>query len=147
MLVHTHSLHPCPHPQRHDTRSRHSSLRQGDRRSPKQSRREGSAKRSLTRSSFVDEEENPFLPKRGAEDGRNSVAPSHHSSVTGGMSDRTRQRRRAEKQPEGRSGTKEPLAREPDEAISAWIQNNLPAVILQNGIWSKCHESYELYTG
>ncbi|KAF4599313.1 hypothetical protein EYR40_006405 [Pleurotus pulmonarius] len=112
---------------RHDDRSRHSSLGQGDRQSPERSRREGSAKRSNTRSSFVDEEENLFLPKGGTRDGRNSVAPSHHSSATGGMSDRTRQRRRAEKQPENRSGPNEPLARDPDEAISAWIQNNLPA--------------------
>ncbi|KAF4608084.1 hypothetical protein EYR40_000428 [Pleurotus pulmonarius] len=111
----------------HNDRSRHSSLGQGDRRSPERSRREGSAKRSNTRSSFVDEEENPFLPKGGARDGRNSVAPSHHSSATGGMSDRTRQRRRAEKQPENHSGPNEPLARDSDEAISAWIQNNLPA--------------------
>ncbi|KAF4582624.1 hypothetical protein EYR40_002547 [Pleurotus pulmonarius] len=112
---------------RRDDQSRHSGLGQGDRQSPERPRHEGSAKRSYTRSSFIDEDENPFLPRKGVEGGRDAIAPSHHSSGTGGMSEGARRRRRAEKRPENQSGPNESLARDPDEAISAWIQNNLPA--------------------
>ncbi|KAF4605650.1 hypothetical protein EYR40_004438 [Pleurotus pulmonarius] len=112
---------------RRDEQSRHSSLGQRDERPSERPQREGSAKRSHTRSSFIDEEENPFIPKRGMEGGHDVAASSHHSRATSGMSDRARRRRRAEKQPEYQSGPHDSSVRDPDEAISAWIQNNLPA--------------------
>ncbi|KAF4588488.1 hypothetical protein EYR40_010039 [Pleurotus pulmonarius] len=83
-----------------------------------------SNRRPHSRSSFRDEEENPFLPKR-EKDSRAGLAQSSTVSL---MSDNARQRRRAEKQPAAGAGAPSERRSVPSESVSQWLQNNLPPI-------------------